>query len=448
LLHTGAHKINNALAQALLARRMGKKRIIAETGAGQHGVATAAACAKFGLECVVYMGAHDMERQSLNVFRMRLMGAEVRGVEAGQKTLKEAINEAMRDWVTNVRSTHYILGTAYGSHPYPMMVRDFHRVIGQEAKEQILAREGRLPDELVACVGGGSNAIGLFFEFLEEPNVRMTGVEAGGHGIKRGEHAARFAGGRLGVLQGCKTFLLQDAEGQIELTHSVSAGLDYAAVGPEHARLAWIIVLMLVVSVCWLIIREHSKPPFDPAFDRLSPVEVARLPLATRFDTPMGSEHGALTYNAQPFRINRHLGDDLNGIGGLNSDLGDAVYASGFGRVVYVGVPGPGWGKMVILSHRVREAEKTRVIQTVYAHLDQILVKQDQVVQRGEKIGTVGTADGQYLAHLHFEVREGPYVNPGVGYADAPLNRLSPERFLVEHRGAGDDLLNPAPTPK
>jgi tryptophan synthase beta chain len=235
LLHTGAHKINNALAQALLARRMGKKRIIAETGAGQHGVATAAACAKFGLECVVYMGAHDMERQSLNVFRMRLMGAEVRGVEAGQKTLKEAINEAMRDWVTNVRSTHYILGTAYGSHPYPMMVRDFHRVIGQEAKEQILAREGRLPDELIACVGGGSNAIGLFFEFLEDPGVRMIGVEAGGHGIQRGEHAARFAGGRLGVLQGCKTFLLQDAEGQIETTHSVSAGLDYAAVGPEHA---------------------------------------------------------------------------------------------------------------------------------------------------------------------------------------------------------------------
>ncbi len=235
LLHTGAHKINNALAQALLAKRMGKKRIIAETGAGQHGVATAAACAKFGLECVVYMGAHDMARQSLNVFRMRLMGAEVRAVEAGQKTLKEAINEAMRDWVTNVRSTHYILGTAYGSHPYPMMVRDFHRVIGLEAKEQILAREGRLPDELIACVGGGSNAIGLFFEFLEEPGVRMFGVEAGGHGIKPGEHAARFAGGRLGVLQGCKTFLLQDAEGQIELTHSVSAGLDYAAVGPEHA---------------------------------------------------------------------------------------------------------------------------------------------------------------------------------------------------------------------
>jgi tryptophan synthase beta chain len=235
LLHTGAHKINNALAQALLARRMGKRRIIAETGAGQHGVATAAACAKFGLECVVYMGAHDMQRQALNVFRMRLMGAEVRAVEAGQKTLKEAINEAMRDWVTNVRATHYILGTAYGSHPYPMMVRDFHRVIGQEAREQILARENRLPDEIIACVGGGSNAIGIFFDFLEDPDVRLTGVEAGGRGIKRGEHAARFAGGKLGVLQGCKTYLLQDPDGQIELTHSVSAGLDYAAVGPEHA---------------------------------------------------------------------------------------------------------------------------------------------------------------------------------------------------------------------
>jgi tryptophan synthase beta chain len=235
LLHTGAHKINNAIGQALLALRMGKKRVIAETGAGQHGVATASVCAKFGLECVVYMGAHDMERQALNVFRMRLMGAEVRGVEAGQKTLKEAINEAMRDWVTNVRTTHYILGTAYGSRPYPEMVRDFHKVIGAEAKEQILEREGRLPDELVACVGGGSNAIGLFFEFLEEPGVRMFGVEAGGRGIRTGEHAARFAGGKLGVLQGCKTFILQNPDGQIELTHSVSAGLDYAAVGPEHA---------------------------------------------------------------------------------------------------------------------------------------------------------------------------------------------------------------------
>ena len=234
LLHTGAHKINNALAQVLLARRMGKKRIIAETGAGQHGVATAAACARFGLECVVYMGSVDMARQALNVFRMRLMGATVVGVDAGQKTLKEAINEAMRDWVTNVRTTHYVLGTAYGSHPYPKMVRDFHRVIGHEARAQIMEREGRLPDELIACVGGGSNAIGLFFEFLEEPGIRMTGVEAGGRGIKRGEHAARFAGGRLGVLQGCKTLILQDADGQIDLTHSVSAGLDYAAVGPEH----------------------------------------------------------------------------------------------------------------------------------------------------------------------------------------------------------------------
>jgi len=235
LLHTGAHKINNAIAQALLARRMGKKRVIAETGAGQHGVATAAVCAKFGLECVVYMGAVDMERQALNVFRMRLMGAEVRGVEAGQRTLKEAINEAMRDWVTNVRSTHYILGTAYGAHPYPMMVRDFHQVIGKEARAQIGEREGRLPDVMVACVGGGSNAIGLFFDFLEEPSVKLIGVEAGGRGPATGDHAARFAGGRLGVLQGCKTFILQDKDGQIEGTHSVSAGLDYAAVGPEHA---------------------------------------------------------------------------------------------------------------------------------------------------------------------------------------------------------------------
>ena len=235
VLHTGAHKINNALGQALLAKRMGKTRIIAETGAGQHGVATAAVCAKFGFDCTVYMGAVDMERQALNVFRMRLMGAKVIGVEAGQKTLKEAINEAMRDWVTNVRGTHYILGSALGSHPYPMMVRDFHRVIGLEAKEQILAAEGRLPDEIVACVGGGSNAIGVFFEFLEEKSVRLIGVEAGGRGIKRGDHAARFEGGKLGVLQGCKTYILQNPDGQIELTHSVSAGLDYAAIGPEHA---------------------------------------------------------------------------------------------------------------------------------------------------------------------------------------------------------------------
>jgi tryptophan synthase beta chain len=235
LLHTGAHKINNALGQVLLAIRMGKKRIIAETGAGQHGVATAAVCAKFGLQCVIYMGAVDMERQALNVFRMRLMGAEVRGVESGQKTLKDAVNEAMRDWVTNVRDTHYILGSALGAHPYPMMVRDFHRVIGQEAKEQILACEGRLPDEIVACVGGGSNAIGVFFDFLKDESVKLIGVEAGGRGIVRGEHAARFEGGKLGVLQGSKTYILQNPDGQIELTHSVSAGLDYAAIGPEHA---------------------------------------------------------------------------------------------------------------------------------------------------------------------------------------------------------------------
>lgn len=237
LLHTGAHKINNALGQILLAKRLGKKRIIAETGAGQHGVATATVAARFGMECVVYMGAIDMERQHLNVVRMRLLGSEVRGVEAGQKTLKEAVNEALRDWVTNVGDTHYILGSALGPHPYPMMVRDFHRVIGIEARAQIMEREGRLPDLLVACVGGGSNAIGLFHPFLDAEEVKMVGVEAGGHGIKQGEHAARFQGGKLGVLQGTKTWLLADDDGQIELTHSVSAGLDYAAVGPEHAFL-------------------------------------------------------------------------------------------------------------------------------------------------------------------------------------------------------------------
>ncbi len=236
LLHTGAHKINNVIGQALLARRMGKTRIIAETGAGQHGTATAAVCARFGLKAVIYMGEADMERQALNVYRMRLMGAEVRGVGAGQRTLKEAVNEAMRDWVTNVADTHYILGTAYGSHPYPRMVRDFHRVISMESRAQMLEAEGRLPDEVVACVGGGSNAIGSFFEYLDDPSVALTGVEAGGRGIRRGEHAARFAGGKVGVLQGCMTYLLQDAEGQIEGTHSVSAGLDYAAVGPEHAH--------------------------------------------------------------------------------------------------------------------------------------------------------------------------------------------------------------------
>ncbi len=237
LLHTGAHKINNALGQILLAQRMGKKRIIAETGAGQHGVATATVAARAGLECMVYMGAVDMERQALNVTRMKFLGATVVPVTAGQATLKEAINEAMRDWVTNVRTTHYILGSALGSHPYPMMVRDFNRVIGDEARRQILEKEKRLPDLLVACVGGGSNAIGLFWPFLKDQSVKMTGVEAGGRGIRDGEHAARFQGGKLGVLQGTKTFLLADADGQIQLTHSVSAGLDYAAVGPEHAFL-------------------------------------------------------------------------------------------------------------------------------------------------------------------------------------------------------------------
>ena len=237
LCHTGAHKINNAIGQALLARRMGKRRIIAETGAGQHGVATATACAMFGLECVVYMGSVDMERQALNVFRMRRLGAEVVPVDGGQKTLKDAINEAMRDWVTHVRDTHYIIGSALGSHPYPMMVRDFQSVIGHEARRQILECEGRLPDRLVACVGGGSNAIGLFHAFLDDDEVRMTGVEAGGLGIVEGQHAARFSGGRIGILQGTKTYVLQNADGQINLTHSVSAGLDYAAVGPEHSLL-------------------------------------------------------------------------------------------------------------------------------------------------------------------------------------------------------------------
>jgi len=237
LLHTGAHKINNAMGQILLARRLGKRRIIAETGAGQHGVATATVAARAGMECVIYMGAVDMERQALNVTRMRLLGAEVRAVRAGQATLKEAVNEAMRDWVTNVADTHYILGSALGSHPYPMMVRDFHRVIGLEARRQILERENRLPDLLIACVGGGSNSIGLFHPFLADESVKMTGVEAGGRGIKNGEHAARFQGGKLGVLQGTKTWLLADDDGQIQLTHSVSAGLDYAAIGPEHAYL-------------------------------------------------------------------------------------------------------------------------------------------------------------------------------------------------------------------
>jgi len=237
LNHTGAHKINNAMGQILLAKRMGKTRIIAETGAGQHGVATATVSAMFGMKCVIYMGAVDCARQELNVYRMKMLGAEVVPVHAGQKTLKEAVNEAMRDWVTNIRHTHYILGTAYGAHPYPVMVRNFQRIIGDEARAQILEKEKRLPDLLIACVGGGSNAIGLFYPFLNDTGVKMIGVEAGGHGILPEQHAARFHGGSLGVLQGTRSYILQDADGQIQGTHSVSAGLDYAAVGPEHAFL-------------------------------------------------------------------------------------------------------------------------------------------------------------------------------------------------------------------
>ncbi len=237
LLHTGAHKINNCLGQALLARRMGKHRIIAETGAGQHGVATATVCALFGFDCTVYMGEEDMRRQRLNVFRMRLLGARVVPVTTGSRTLKDAISEAMRDWVTNVSDTHYLLGSALGAHPYPAMVRDFHRVIGLEAREQILEAEGRLPHAVIACVGGGSNAIGIFHPFIQDEAVKLIGVEAGGRGHKLGDHAARFSGGSPGVLQGTLSYLLQDDDGQIALTHSVSAGLDYASVGPEHAFL-------------------------------------------------------------------------------------------------------------------------------------------------------------------------------------------------------------------
>jgi tryptophan synthase beta chain len=237
LLHTGAHKINNCIGQALLAERMGKRRIIAETGAGQHGVATATVCALLGFECVVYMGTEDMRRQELNVFRMRLLGAEVRGVDSGSRTLKDAINEAMRDWVTNVRTTHYLLGSVLGAHPYPTMVRDFHRVIGREARAQILKMAGKLPTAIIACVGGGSNSIGIFYEFIKDKKVKLVGVEAGGRSEQLGDHAARFRGGRPGVLQGTYSYVLQDRAGQIALTHSVSAGLDYPSIGPEHAWL-------------------------------------------------------------------------------------------------------------------------------------------------------------------------------------------------------------------
>ena len=237
LLHTGAHKINNCLGQGLLARRMGKHRIIAETGAGQHGVASATVCALLGFECIVYMGSEDMDRQELNVFRMRLLGAQVRSVNSGSRTLKDAINEAMRDWVTNVRNTHYLLGSVLGAHPYPEMVRDFHRCIGREAREQILAQTGKLPNAVIACVGGGSNAMGVFYEFIPDKEVQLIGVEAGGRGSELGEHAARFRGGSPGVLQGTFSYVLQDESGQIATTHSVSAGLDYPSIGPEHAAL-------------------------------------------------------------------------------------------------------------------------------------------------------------------------------------------------------------------
>ena len=238
LLHTGAHKINNCLGQALLVERMGKHRVVAETGAGQHGVATATVCALLGFECVVYMGTEDMRRQELNVFRMRLLGAEVRGVDSGSRTLKDAINEAMRDWVTNVRTTHYLLGSVLGAHPYPTMVRDFHRVIGREARAQVLKAEGKLPAAIIACVGGGSNSIGIFYDFLDDKKVKLIGVEAGGRGEKLGEHAARFRGGLPGVLQGTYSYVLQNDAGQVSTTHSISAGLDYPSIGPEHAWLA------------------------------------------------------------------------------------------------------------------------------------------------------------------------------------------------------------------
>jgi len=250
LLHTGAHKINNCLGQALLAERMGKRRIIAETGAGQHGVATATVCALFGFACVVYMGREDMRRQELNVFRMRLLGADVRGVDSGSRTLKDAINEAMRDWVTNVRTTHYLLGSVLGAHPYPTMVRDFHKVIGREARAQILKAEGKLPAAIIACVGGGSNSIGIFHDFIKDKKVKLVGVEAGGRGEQLGEHAARFRGGAPGVLQGTYSYVLQDQAGQIATTHSVSAGLDYPSIGPEHA---------------WL--KDTSRAEYVPASD-------------------------------------------------------------------------------------------------------------------------------------------------------------------------------------
>ncbi len=274
LLHTGAHKINNCLGQALLARRMGKRRIIAETGAGQHGVATATVCALLGFECVVYMGEEDMRRQRLNVFRMRMLGARVEGVSNGSATLKDAISEAMRDWVTNVNITYYLMGIALGSHPYPMMVRDFHKIIGEEARRQILEAEGRLPDAAIACVGGGSNAIGLFHAFIPDASVQLIGVEAGGRGNALGEHAARYRGGAPGVLQGAYSYLLQDADGQVAATHSVSAGLDYAMIGPEHA---------------WL--RDRSRAEYTAASDAEALAAARRLSLTEGIIPALESAH-------------------------------------------------------------------------------------------------------------------------------------------------------------
>ena len=301
LAHTGAHKINNALGQALLARRMGKRRIVAETGAGQHGVATATVCALLGLDCVVYMGAEDMARQALNVFRMRVLGASVERVDAGSRTLKDAINEAMRDWVSNVETTYYLLGSVLGPHPYPLMVREFQSVIGQEARQQIVAAAGRLPDLIVACVGGGSNAMGIFDAFIDDATVRLVGVEAGGRGIVPGQHAARFAGGQPGVLHGTRSLVLQDDHGNILLTHSVSAGLDYASVGPEHAWLAsrgrteyaWIDDAEALEGFQWLARTEGILPALESAhaaawtrraIDDLPPGSIVMVNLSGRGD--------------------------------------------------------------------------------------------------------------------------------------------------------------------